>query len=170
MYIYTCSAYIHTYARTNTYMVHTNTYLLIHTLHCVTLHHITHNIGSWPQPPRIDWANASRGAFPAPLGIGSTTSVSTNGGTWGLVVVKNDGAKMYRIYVHLYIYISLCMCVYVYIYIYTVIYNVHTHTFYHLKKCLHAGLTFTSWKRRSRTATEMDIELMIGEKMSPEIL
>ena len=85
------------------------------------------HLGSWPQPPRIDWANASRGAFPAPLGIGSTTSVSTNGGTWGLVVVKNDGAKMYRIYVHLSIYIYLfvymCECVY----IYTVIY-MYTHT------------------------------------------
>ena len=85
------------------------------------------HLGSWPQPPRIDWANASRGAFPAPLGIGSTTSVSTNGGTWGLVVVKNDGAKMYRIYVHLsiyiYIFVYMCECVY----IYTVIY-MYTHT------------------------------------------
>ena len=42
--------------------------------------------------------------------------------------MKNDGAKMYRIYVHLYIYIYtflcvyVCICVYVYISIYIIIY------------------------------------------------
>ena len=52
------------------------------------------------------------------------------------------------VFMCIYIYIYLCVCVCMCIYIYTVIYNVHTHTFYHLKKCLHAGLTFTRLKAK----------------------